>query len=141
MTKGKIMEETIHILNDQLFIHTKPRTKNHTDNEQPNQLSQNPFSKALSVQIHDTSFSSHLELGILNKPMILNLQLGQRTPFENMIKATNAHPSKTTLVRQKNKQKNQELNGKLECIYVQVQILGKRSDRKGLDHAKPCRPR
>ena len=87
-------------------IITKPRKKK-TMKSQINCLKTH-FLKLLSVQTHDTSLITFM-LDILNKPMIPNLQLGQRTPFENMIKATNPHPKKRTLVPQKNKQwKNQE---------------------------------
>lgn len=60
-------------------------------------------------------------LDILNKPMIPNLQLGQRTPFETMIKATNPHPKKRTLVPRKiNNGRTKNLNKELECICVPV---------------------
>lgn len=54
--------------NDQLSIHNKAKNKKIQTNKNcqlPNQSSQNPFSKTLSVQTHDISL------------------------FENMIKATN----------------------------------------------------
>ena len=105
-TKGEIIQELIHIFNDQLSNHNKAKEKK-TMKSQINCLKTH-FLKLLSVQTHDTSLITFM-LDILNKPMIPNLQLGQRTPFENMIKATNPHPKKRTLVPQKNKQwKNQE---------------------------------